>query len=281
MKIIKSPTEMTAWSNQVDVGQKIALVPTMGCFHAGHFSLMRKAKELADFVVVSLFVNPTQFGPNEDFDNYPNIFNDDKIAAEKEGVDLLFVPLADDIYLAGHQSLISVQSLTKGLCGKNRPGHFEGVTTVVGKLFNIVKPQLAIFGEKDLQQLAVIRRMVLDLNFDVEIIGHSIVREHDGLAMSSRNVYLSDSERQSALRLSQLILYLQEQVRGGCESVEVLLVKASEYLLIDKLIKIEYVEIVNDRTLQRQELVDKSTVMAVAVKIGKTRLIDNSYLVTS
>ena len=197
MKIIKSPEQMSAWSDaQLGSGKKIGLVPTMGYFHEGHLRLMRRAAELSDLVVVSLFVNPIQFGADEDLASYPRDLDKDTSLATQEGVAVLFVPDQRAMYPESPKTRVTVSGLTEGLCGSSRPGHFDGVCTVVAKLFNIVKPSLAVFGSKDYQQLAVIRRMVTDLSWDVDIIAHPIVRDKDGLAMSSRNTYLSPKERE-------------------------------------------------------------------------------------
>jgi len=253
----------------------------MGCFHAGHLQLMRWAKAKAKRVVVSLFVNPTQFGPTEDFSRYPRQFAADRDAAEEEGVDLLFAPTPEAMYPQGFQTDITVHGLSQGLCGKDRPGHFRGVTTVVGKLFNLVKPDVAIFGEKDLQQLAVIRQMVRDLNWDIKIFGHPIVREEDGLAMSSRNTYLSPEERRSALRLSRTLHLVREEVAKGEKRAPALLGMAQAHLVLDNTIKTDYIEIVDQHTLTGQEVVDQSSILAMAVKIGRTRLIDNGHLLVT
>jgi len=278
MKIFRSSAEMTAWSNQQAPTHSIGLVPTMGSLHQGHLSLIRMAKAKADRVVTSIFVNPLQFGPNEDFDRYPRIFEQDAAKAQEEGVDAIFAPTVEDLYPEGFQTAVIVRNLPKVLCGKARPGHFNGVTTVVAKLFHIVKANLAVFGAKDFQQLAVIRRMVVDLSMDITILSHPIVREADGLAMSSRNIFLSKTERQSALRLNQVLGLCRSWVAEGTISCAELLAKTKEYLIEDKSIKMDYIEIINQLTLQPQEEADSTSVLAMAVKIGKTRLIDNGYL---
>lgn len=279
MKIFRSPAEMTAWSNKtVKAGKTIGFVPTMGCFHEGHLSLMRTAKNHADNIVVSLFVNPTQFGPNEDYANYPRVFEHDATLAENEKVDVLFAPDSNDLYPENFLTSISVHELIKRLCGKSRPGHFDGVTTIVGKLFHIVKPHSAVFGAKDFQQLAVIRKMVKDLNWDIEIIAHPIVRENDGLALSSRNLYLSARERESALALSRLINHIRQRVAKGDRNTHLFLREGTEMLSSDPTIALEYLEIVDELTLMPQETVNKQSVLLVAAKIGQTRLIDNGHL---
>ena len=278
MEIIRSPAEMTAWANKVLVaGQTIGLVPTMGFFHEGHLRLMRKAREKAERTVVSLFVNPIQFGANEDLGRYPRDFSRDCQLAQEQGVDVLFAPESHDMYPAEASTRVVVSGLTDILCGRSRPGHFAGVTTVVAKLFHIIKPHCAVFGRKDFQQLAVIKRMVADLNWDVEIIGHPIVREPDGLAMSSRNTYLSTPERQAALCLFRAIGHARRRVRTGPVEAEVLLREVEE-LLQQEAVAIEYVSLVDHATLRPQAVLRKGAVLAMAIKVGATRLIDNDNL---
>ena len=278
MEIIRTPAEMTAWSNSAHAaGRTIGLVPTMGFFHEGHLHLMRKSRDKAECTVVSLFVNPIQFGANEDLGRYPRDFSRDCRLAEVEGVDVLFAPEVRDMYPEDASTRVIVSGLTDVLCGKSRPGHFAGVTTVVAKLFHTIKPHLAVFGRKDFQQLAVIRRMVADLNWDVEIIGYPIVRESDGLAMSSRNTYLSASERQAALCLFRAIGHARRRVRNGLVEAEVLLGEV-EQLLQQEAVIIEYARIVDQATLQPQAVLQKGAVLAMAVKVGATRLIDNDNL---
>lgn len=278
MDIIRTPAEMTAWANRVLAArQTIGLVPTMGFFHEGHLSLMRKAREKATRTVVSLFVNPLQFGINEDLGWYPRDFSQDCQRAQAEGVDILFAPEVQAMYLPKSSTKVEVAGLTDGLCGESRPGHFVGVTSVVAKLFNIIKPHCAVFGRKDFQQLAVIERMVADLNWDVEIIGHPIVREADGLAMSSRNIYLSARERQTALCLFQAIVHARKRVQAGLIEASILLREVQE-MLRQESVTIEYVSLVDQATLQPQDVMQKSTVLAMAIKVGATRLIDNANL---
>ncbi len=281
MDILNSPDEMTQWSRrQALSGKSISFVPTMGFFHEGHLRLMRKAKESADLVVVSLFVNPTQFGPNEDLDSYPRNFERDQRLAEAEGVAVLFAPTPDLIYPQGFQTEVVVKELPFHLCGKNRPGHFNGVTTVVTKLFNMVLPQNAVFGEKDFQQLAVIRRMVQDLNIPVEIIGHPIVRESDGLAMSSRNKYLTASNRSSALSLSQSLQLARDSFQQGVSSTAELTEIISAHIGSFVGTEIDYVSFVDCDNLQSVDQVDRRTLLALAVRIDSTvRLIDNGFVV--
>ncbi len=277
MDLIESPAAMHSWG-QDKPGQTIALVPTMGAFHEGHLCLMRHAAELSDRVVVSLFVNPLQFGPREDLARYPrNLARDLEMAAGAR-VDVLFAPKADAMYAGESLTRVRVDELTDTLCGASRPGHFDGVATVVAKLFNIVAPQVAVFGRKDLQQLAVIRRMTADLNWAIEIVGHPIVREADGLAMSSRNIYLSPAERGSALALHRVILWARERVKAGQSDAAALIAEVRTRLLHDPAIRIDYVSIVHERHLVYTPTLNRDSVLALAVFIGSTRLIDNSLL---
>jgi len=270
---------MSAWADsKISAGQRICLVPTMGYFHEGHLRLMRRAAKLADLVVVSLFVNPIQFGPAEDLSRYPRNLKRDVDLAANEGVAVLFAPDQEAMYPEPPQTRVIVTGLTEGLCGRSRPGHFDGVCTVVGKLFNIVKPAAAVFGRKDYQQLAVIRRMTADLNWDVDIIDHPIVREPDGLAMSSRNTYLSPLERKSALALSKAIDLAGKLVRKGILDADRLLGELEILINMHDNVEIEYLTVVNNHDLTVQTKVDKNSLLAMAIKVGKTRLIDNSML---
>ena len=280
MKIIQDPADMTAWSHkQSRDGNTIGLVPTMGYFHEGHLSLMRMAGRRADRVVVSLFVNPTQFGAGEDLATYPRDFDRDRELAAGAGVDVLFAPDVEAMYLTGNKTTVVVRDLTDHLCGAVRPGHFDGVATVVAKLFNIVRPDLAVFGQKDFQQLSVIRRMCTDLNMGVDIIGHPIVRETDGLAMSSRNTYLDDSQRESALSLSRAIQLARRLIADGERSVERLTGAVRQFIDSHPATAVDYVSFVNQSTLETVTTVDEETVLALAVNIGgKVRLIDNGYV---
>jgi pantoate--beta-alanine ligase len=279
MEIIRSIVEMSIWSRRMwRAGNTICLVPTMGFFHAGHLELMQHGRQEADQLVVSLFVNPIQFGPNEDYNRYPRDLDRDASLAEKEQADILFVPESNEMYADGFQTSVRVERLTETLCGEHRPGHFDGVATVVAKLFNIVRPHSVIFGEKDFQQLVVIRRLVDDLNFDVNILGHAIVREDDGLAMSSRNTYLNDEERQSALCLYKSLLLTRRQVAAGDVDVATLLPTIESYILSYAGVVIEYIKIVDQNTLLDKQTVDESAILVMAIRIGKTRLIDNGRL---
>ncbi|MFW8601694.1 pantoate--beta-alanine ligase [Desulfobacterota bacterium M19] len=279
MEIIRIPAAMTSWSKAERAGgRSLALVPTMGCLHAGHLSLMAAARQRVDLLAVSIFVNPAQFGPDEDFASYPRIFEADCLAAEKAGVDVIFAPEAAAVYPPGFQTVVRVKELTQGLCGVSRPGHFDGVATVVAKLFNIVQPQLAVFGEKDFQQLAVIRAMVRDLNFAVEIVGCPIVREADGLAMSSRNRYLSPAERQAALCLCRALESARRQAAEGERDCGRIIARLSAVVAAEPKARVDYLKIVNDADLRELEKLTDSALLMMAVFIGSTRLIDNGYL---
>lgn len=270
---------MAAWADRVRAeGGTICLVPTMGFFHEGHLALMRKAGEIADAVVVSLFVNPMQFGVGEDLARYPRAFERDAELAAATGVAVLFAPTAEEVYPAGFRTRVSVSGLTETLCGLSRPGHFDGVTTVVAKLFHMVKPHLAIFGAKDFQQLAVIKKMVTDLNWDVGIVAHPIVREKDGLAMSSRNTYLSGAEREKALCLSRSLQLARQRVAAGESNAARLREEIHQYLTAYNDVHVDYVAIVDAETLASCDEITDGSLLALAVKIGRTRLIDNTLL---
>lgn len=256
-------------------GRSIGLVPTMGYFHRGHLSLMERARRENDRVVVSLFVNPTQFGPGEDFERYPRDPDRDRALAEAAGVDAIFSPSPGEMYPQGFQTYVEVTELSQGLCGASRPGHFRGVATVVTKLFNIVQPDRAYFGEKDAQQLRVVKRMVRDLNLPVEIIPVATVREPDGLAMSSRNTYLSPEERRAALVLSKSLFYARERVEGGECDVCRLKAEMREIISREPLVDLEYLEFRDSENLQPVSAVKGEVLIALAARVGKTRLIDN------
>lgn len=281
MQIIRDLAEMTAWSaEQAARGLSRGFVPTMGFFHEGHLSLMHLAGRRADTVVVSLFVNPAQFGPEEDLDSYPRDFDRDRKLADGAGADVLFVPDVGDMYPEDARTSVVVNDLTENLCGADRPGHFTGVATVVTKLFNIVRPDLAVFGQKDFQQLTVIRRMCTDLNMGIEIIGHPIVREPDGLAMSSRNTYLTDPEmRRSALSLSRALAHARKLVASGELDAAQLTIAVREFITSYPNTAVEYISFIHQSSLQPVTRVDRNTVLALAVKIGgRVRLIDNGYV---
>ncbi len=260
-------------------GKSIGFVPTMGYLHEGHTSLVKKAREENDLVIVSIFVNPTQFGQGEDFESYPRNLERDSKLVEDAGADIVFSPLVEEMYPSGCSTYVDTDSaITKKLCGASRRGHFRGVTTIVTKLFNIVTPDRAYFGQKDAQQIAVIEQMVRDLCIDVEIVPCPIVREEDGLAMSSRNTYLGDDERRAAIVLSKALSSAEEVIKEGERNA----LKVSK-LIVDKissqpLSKIDYVEIVCDKTLEAIEEIKGSILIALAVNIGRTRLIDNVRL---
>lgn len=256
-------------------GLKVGLVPTMGFLHEGHLSLIKKAVLENDKVVVSVFVNPTQFGPNEDFEAYPRDLNKDAALCEEAGADLIFHPEPEEMYPDGFCSSVNMTGLTDALCGKSRPIHFQGVCTVVSKLFNIVAPDNAYFGEKDAQQLAIIKRMVKDLNFDIKITGCPIIREEDGLAKSSRNTYLNPEERQAAIVLSKAVKCGRSLVEGGEKDSAVILKEMKSIIENEPLARIDYVEIVDMNTMKNIDKVKGDVLCAMAVYIGKTRLIDN------
>lgn len=279
MQIINSILHMQALAIAPErAGRRIALVPTMGYLHEGHASLLREGRKRGDVLVLSIFVNPIQFGKNEDLDRYPRDMERDCQLAEACGVDIVFIPTAAEMYPQGFQTGVTVRDIALPLCGASRPGHFDGVATVVTKLFNIVRPDVALFGNKDYQQLAVIRRMTADLNMPVDIVGMPIVRESDGLAMSSRNAYLSPSERQSALCLSRAITRARELFAGGERAVAVLTRETRAVIEHERAAEIDYVEFRDGVMLREQETVDAGTLLALAVKIGQTRLIDNTVL---
>ena len=254
-------------------GKMIGLVPTMGFLHEGHASLIKRCREENDIVVISDFVNPTQFGPNEDLAAYPRDFARDSELCESLGADLLFNPEPENMYTDPH-AYVNIDLLSETLCGRTRPIHFKGVCTVVSKLFNIVTPDRAYFGQKDAQQLAIIRKMVQDLNFDIQIVGCPIVREDDGLAKSSRNTYLSTEERKAALCLSRAVKKGQEVIGAGVKA-EVVLGEMCAVIEAEPLAKTDYVSMVDALTMQPVEKADRSVLVAMAVYIGKTRLIDN------
>ena len=256
----------------------IVLVPTMGFFHEGHLSLMRKGRELVDDLVISIFVNPAQFGPHEDFESYPRDFERDLQLAEKEGVDAVFTPDNQELYPEGFQTYLELEKLPKHLCGLSRPVFFKGVATVVAKLFNIVKPHVAIFGEKDYQQLTVIRRMVRDLNFDIKIVAGQTVREPDGLAMSSRNNYLTSGQRPSALTLYKSLVKAKTLLKSGVKDAGEIIQAATKMIASYPETRIDYISICDPECLEAIKTIDKPSLVALAVNVGKTRLIDNMII---
>ncbi|MBW1742568.1 MAG: pantoate--beta-alanine ligase [Deltaproteobacteria bacterium] len=259
-------------------GKTVVLVPTMGYLHEGHLALMREGQKHGDALIVSIFVNPKQFGPAEDLQRYPRDLDRDVTLAKSVGVDVVFAPEAGAMYKEGFQTHVDLELLPRRLCGPSRPNHFRGVATVVAKLFNIVRPQVAIFGEKDYQQLTIIRRMVVDLNFDTKIIGVPTVREPDGLAMSSRNTYLTEDERRSALSLFESLRQAQEAVAEGINDSADLTRSTSGLIGSYPHTQIDYVALCDPDTLEDVDRVDGPTLMALAVRVGNTRLIDNAIL---
>ncbi|MCD6225212.1 MAG: pantoate--beta-alanine ligase [Deltaproteobacteria bacterium] len=279
MQIINKIKEMQSLSDFIKrEGKRIALVPTMGFLHKGHISLMKEGLEHAESLVISIFVNPTQFGPEEDLESYPRNFERDAAFAEKAGANVIFAPDAKEIYSAHFQTYVTLQDLPHHLCGISRPDHFRGVATIVTKLFNIVKPHAAVFGQKDFQQLAVIKQMVSDLNLDIEIIGAPIIREDDGLAMSSRNVYLSLDERLPALSLFKALNNSQRLLKSGVTDASKIISAAVELIDPYKETLIDYIAVCDPETLTDIKRIEKPVLMALAVKVGKTRLIDNMVL---
>jgi pantoate--beta-alanine ligase len=279
MEILSDPRDMQAvslaWRK---LGQQIALVPTMGYFHEGHLSLMRYGRERGDRLVVSLFVNPTQFGPSEDLDRYPRDLDRDAALAREVGVDVLYTPADADMYPKGYQTYVTVEGLSQGLCGASRPGHFRGVATVVLKLFHQVLPHLAVFGEKDYQQLAVIKRLAADLDVPVEVVGRPIIREADGLALSSRNTYLSPEERQSALCLFQALTLARDLAASGEDNADKILSKVNQMISSTPHTRLDYAVLVDPDTLHEVNNIQGSARLAVAARVGVTRLIDNLLL---
>ncbi len=279
VRVVHRVDEMQFLAEQTRLsGQSVGLVPTMGFFHEGHLELMRVAGTLADRVVVSLFVNPTQFGENEDLAGYPRDLERDLAGAERAGVDVLFLPSVEEMYPEGFQTTVHVDRLTRGLCGPFRPGHFDGVATVVAKLFHIVKPHVAVFGQKDYQQLAVISRMVQDLDMDVEIVGAPTVREADGLAMSSRNRYLSPEEREAALCLSESLDLAQRLAGAGERDAGAIRSAVEAHIQRAPFTRIEYVRLCHPDTLEELETIEQEALLALAVFVGKARLIDNRVI---
>ncbi len=280
MKIFTEPQEMQKHILSLkSKGNKVAVVPTMGYLHKGHLSLMEKAKKYGDILVVTIFVNPTQFAPNEDLTQYPRDFRGDEKKCKETGADIIFYPTPENMYPKNYKTYVNVNDITENLCGASRPTHFRGVTTVVAKLFNITLPDYAFFGEKDFQQLVVIKRMVKDLNFPVKVIGCPIVREKDGLAMSSRNKYLSDDERKQALSINRAIKKVSELFHSGIKKSEILIKEAENIITEEPFAKIDYLKIVDIETMKDIPYIDKNALFAVAVYIGATRLIDNIKLI--
>ena len=279
LQVVSTISEMkgiTRFFKESDLN--IGFVPTMGCLHEGHLNLIKKSLKSCDRTVVSIFVNPTQFGSNEDLDSYPRQLESDIEKLKEVGVDVLFHPTNAEMYPSGHRTYLQVKSITKSLCGKSRPNLFNGVSTVVLKLFNIVQPNKAYFGEKDWQQLAVIEALVKDLNLDIALIRVSIVREADGLAMSSRNCYLSPQERITALSLSRALKQALNIIRQGTTSAKVISHLIQQCLLEKGGVEIDYISICDPKSFKEKEQICDRTLIALAVKIGKSRLIDNCII---
>ncbi|HKV92492.1 MAG TPA: pantoate--beta-alanine ligase [Candidatus Angelobacter sp.] len=276
---LTSAAEVTAISKEAHrAGKRVGFVPTMGALHEGHLALVRTARAQADVVIVSVFVNPTQFGPNEDFSKYPRNPDRDTALLAAEKTDYVFLPSTEEMYPAGADSWVTVEGLSQKLDGRSRPGHFRGVTTVVAKLFNIVQPDLAFFGQKDAAQVVVIGKLVRDLHFDVHIVVCPIVREPDGLAMSSRNAYLSPEQRKQALVLHRSLMRVQHLIDRGETSTARLLVAGTQVMAEEPAVKLDYFEIVDRATLDPVSDVSAGALVAVAAYVGSTRLIDNIFV---
>jgi len=282
MIIVRDPAEMNALSNKMrEAKLSIGFVPTMGYLHEGHASLIRAARQQSDAVVLSIFVNPTQFGPNEDLAKYPRDMERDERIAREEGVDYIFYPEPDTMYLPGFQTYVTVEKLTRSHCGVSRPVHFRGVATVCTKLFNIVLPHRAYFGQKDYQQCALIRRMVEDLNMNLEIVVQPTVREPDGLAMSSRNAYIKTEERKDALCLYESLQLAQKMVQAGETDAKKIVAAMREHIESKPLARTDYVSVADTNTLEELDTIEKEAVALVAAFVGKARLIDNAILTVS
>ena len=279
MKVIRTISEMRSWSKEIkNNGYILGFVPTMGFLHEGHLSLIREAKKHADKVVVSIYVNPTQFGPGEDFEKYPRDFARDEKLCLKEGVDAVFYPDDQQMYGPLHKTYVITEDLNKVLCGRSRPGHFRGVTTIVAKLFNIVQPDFAVFGQKDAQQAIIIKRMVEDLNFPVEIVVAPIIREADGLAMSSRNKYLSPQQRKEATVLYRSLKLAEREFKRGNFDLEAIKAKMRHLIETESTGQIDYIEAVDAETLGKPVPGKRSVLLALAVFFHPARLIDNIIL---
>jgi len=279
VEVVKTVGELRSLRLKLREGRTVAsLVPTMGALHAGHLSLVREAKKISDHVIVSIFVNPTQFGPGEDYQRYPRNLDEDLRVLKELGAGSVFVPDASEIYPHGFETFVTVGELSQKLCGLSRPVHFRGVATVVLKLLNIVEPRIAVFGQKDFQQCVLIRRMVKDLNLEAKIVVCPIVREDDGLAMSSRNQYLNSQERKAAPILYRCLESARQEVKQGEVRSERILRGVVNRIDAEPLAKLDYAEIVNEETLDPDREVRKGSLLALAAWIGKTRLIDNEML---
>lgn len=276
MKIIESVKKMQEFSESLRRnGKKIAFVPTMGYLHDGHLSLMKEGKKLGDCLVISIYVNPTQFGPGEDLEQYPRDIEKDRRLSRDVGVDVIFYPPDSEMYPEHYQTFVDVEKVTKNLCGLSRPVHFRGVTTVCAKLFNIVKPHVTVFGKKDFQQLVAIKRMVTDLNMDIDVVGMPTIREADGLAMSSRNTYLKEEERESALSLSRSLETAKELYDNGARKAINIISNIKAIIEVHPHTEIDYVKICDTTTMNDVEYLESEAVIALAVRVGVTRIIDN------
>jgi pantoate--beta-alanine ligase len=276
MKVIEKAAEISACSRELHLrGESIGLVPTMGFLHGGHLSLIRESKRITGKTVVSIFVNPAQFGPKEDYHKYPRDIEGDANKCRETGTDLLFLPSVEDIYPKGHRTYVDVEGLSDKLCGRSRPKHFRGVATIVTKLFNIIRPDNAFFGQKDYQQALIIRQLAIDLNLGVDIIVMPTIRETDGLAMSSRNAYLNPVEREAATIVYRSLGLAEEMIRSGEISAKEVKARVQAFINIEASIKIEYISISDPGNLEDIEVIAGDVLVAIAVWIGKTRLIDN------
>lgn len=279
MRLIEKITEMKEFSARIhSEGKVIAFVPTMGYMHEGHLSLMREGRRLGDVLVVSIYVNPSQFGEGEDLSTYPRDLERDLSLSEEVGTDVVFAPEDKEMYPPDYQTFVEVKEVTKGLCGNSRPHFFRGVTTVVLKLFNIIQPDFAIFGEKDYQQLVTVRQMVRDLNMDVSIIGMPLIRDSDGLAVSSRNAYLRPEERKTAYMLYKSLTMARDIVRAGERDCVRILDRIKEALGNEEALKLDYATIVNPEDMNELESIEERGLLALAAWVGETRLIDNIML---
>lgn len=279
MKTIESISRMATFVKMMKKeGKSIGLVPTMGYLHEGHISLVKVARKHTDVVVMSIFVNPMQFAPNEDFEKYPRDLKHDEALARDAGVDVIFYPSLKEMYPEGYATYVTVERLTRNLCGESRPDHFRGVATVVTKLFNIIKPEVAYFGQKDLQQALMVKKMALDLNMDTEVKVMPIVRESDGLAMSSRNVYLSESERKDAAVISQSLKCAETLIKSGERDAKKVIKAVEEMIKSKESARIDYVKLVDTKELKDIRNVSGEVAVAVAVFFGHTRLIDNTTI---
>ena len=276
MEIIKTVRDMQDFSESLRLrGKRISFVPTMGYLHDGHLGLMKEGKKRADCLVTSIYVNPAQFGPDEDLDKYPRDFERDEALSQDVGVDVIFYPPNSQMYPENYQTYVNLENVTNNLCGLTRPVHFRGVATVCAKLFNIVKPHVTIFGRKDFQQLVVIKRMVADLNMDIEVVGMPTVREPDGLAMSSRNAYLKEGERGSALSLSRSLKLARSLYDQGQHNAGTIIKEVKNFIEKHLATRIDYVKICDVETMKDVEHLEKRSVLALAVWVGTPRLIDN------